>query len=324
MKTPASRAVSRLVFAALALLVVAFQLSPAVVAGFFAYTMLHAVHRRLAARIAPARARWLSLLAFLAAAVALAWLSGHLLRDSLTSIPDILDRALPRLHEFSLRYGIELPFESAEELRQSAARSLLENAHAVTRCTGLLTKRVFHILIALLIAVFCFMASEADRHQENLYDALRRELSERIGRFARSFELILGAQVVISAINTFFTAVFLIALDFPHTAFLVPITFILGILPIIGNLLSNTIIVGAALTMSLRHAVLALAFLVLIHKGEYFLNSRVVGSTIQAPMWQTLLGILVGEALLGVPGIILAPVVLHYIRGEMSSMPAAG
>ncbi|MCX5794590.1 MAG: AI-2E family transporter [Elusimicrobia bacterium] len=324
MKTPAPRAVSWLLFAVLALLVVAFRLGPAVVAGFFAYTMLDVVHRRLAARTGPVRSRWLSLLAFLAAAAVMTWLSGRLLRESLTSIPDILDRALPRISELSLRYGIELPFDTTEELHQSAVKSLFENAHALTRGTGLLTKKVFRILMALLIAVFCFMNSEGNGDRESLYDAWGLEFKERIASFVRSFELILKAQVVISAINTCFTAVFLVVLDFPHAAFLVPITFVLGILPIVGNLLSNTIIIGAALAISLRHAALALAFLVLVHKGEYFLNSRIVGSTIQAPMWQTLLGILMGEALLGVPGIILAPAVLHYVRVDMQEIAAGG
>jgi predicted PurR-regulated permease PerM len=49
-------------------------------------------------------------------------------------------------------------------------------------------------------------------------------------------------------------------------------------------------------------------------------------------MWLTLIGIVIGEKLLGIPGIILAPVVLHYIKVEASqnklaestTAPAAG
>ena len=35
-------------------------------------------------------------------------------------------------------------------------------------------------------------------------------------------------------------------------------------------------------------------------------------------MWLTLLGIVIGEKLMGIPGMILAPVVLHYIKVEAS------
>jgi predicted PurR-regulated permease PerM len=35
-------------------------------------------------------------------------------------------------------------------------------------------------------------------------------------------------------------------------------------------------------------------------------------------MWLTLIGIVLGEKLMGIPGMILAPVVLHYIKVEAS------
>ena len=65
-------------------------------------------------------------------------------------------------------------------------------------------------------------------------------------------------------------------------------------------------------------ALFALIFLITIHKLEYFLNSKVIGNRIKNPMWLTLLGLLLGEKLMGIPGMILAPVVLHYIKVEAS------
>ena len=59
-------------------------------------------------------------------------------------------------------------------------------------------------------------------------------------------------------------------------------------------------------------------FLVIIHKLEYFLNSKIIGRRIKNPMWLTLIGLVVGEKLMGVPGMVLAPIVLHYIKVEAS------
>jgi predicted PurR-regulated permease PerM len=59
-------------------------------------------------------------------------------------------------------------------------------------------------------------------------------------------------------------------------------------------------------------------FLVAIHKLEYFLNSRIIGRRIRNPLWLTLLALVLGERLMGIPGMILAPVVLNYIRVEAS------
>jgi len=91
-----------------------------------------------------------------------------------------------------------------------------------------------------------------------------------------------------------------------------------GLLPIIGNLISNTLIMGVGLTISPKMALIALVYLVLIHKLEYFLNSKIIGDRIKSPMWLTLIGIVLGERLMGISGMILAPVVLHYIKVEAS------
>ena len=91
-----------------------------------------------------------------------------------------------------------------------------------------------------------------------------------------------------------------------------------GLLPIVGNILSNTLIVFVGFTLSPRMALVALVFLTLIHKFEYFLNSKIVGDRIKNPLWLTLIGLVPGEKLLEIPGMILAPVVLHYIKVEAS------
>jgi predicted PurR-regulated permease PerM len=129
---------------------------------------------------------------------------------------------------------------------------------------------------------------------------------------------VIGAQIAISTINTGLTAVFLVWAGYKFVAVLIVLTFLCGLLPIIGNLISNTLIVGVGFTISPRTALIALIFLVVIHKLEYFLNSKIIGDRIKNPMWLMLIGLVLGEKLMGIPGMILAPVVLHYIKVEAS------
>jgi predicted PurR-regulated permease PerM len=136
-----------------------------------------------------------------------------------------------------------------------------------------------------------------------------------------SFVTIMGAQIIISAINTLLTAIFVLALHFPYAVVVIGITFLCGLLPVVGNLLSNTIVVAIGFTVSPRTALVALIFLIVIHKLEYFLNSKIVGWRIHNPLWLTLLALIIGERLLGLPGMILAPVVLNYLRLETSRIP---
>ena len=115
----------------------------------------------------------------------------------------------------------------------------------------------------------------------------------------------MGAQITISLINTALTAMFLLAVRMPHAPLLIAITFLCGLVPIVGNLVSNTIIVFVGLVVSVKLAISALVFLVVIHKLEYLLNSKIIGDRIRNPVWLTLIAL------------ILAPVVLNYLRVEM-------
>jgi predicted PurR-regulated permease PerM len=128
----------------------------------------------------------------------------------------------------------------------------------------------------------------------------------------------MSAQVIISGINTVLTSAFVYASALPYATVVIVLTFLCGLLPVIGNLISNTIIVGIAFTISPQFAGGALFFLVAIHKLEYFLNSKIIGGRIRHPMWLMLLALLFGERLLGITGIILAPVILSFIKVQAS------
>ena len=134
----------------------------------------------------------------------------------------------------------------------------------------------------------------------------------------------MGAQITISLINTCLTALFVVIVRLPYAPLVIAVTFLCGLLPIVGNLISNTIIFGIALTQSPQLAIAALVFLIILHKGEYFLNSRIIGGRIRNPMWLTLLSLVVGERVMGIPGMILAPVVLHYLKSEASEVEVTG
>ncbi len=184
--------------------------------------------------------------------------------------------------------------------------------------------QVVYLIIGLVIALSLFLNArlnldhDPDIGRHSLYATTMRELAVRVRTFYRSFAQVMGAQILISAINTGVTGLFLFIAGFPYAAVLTIMTFLCGLLPIVGNLISNTVIAGVGFAISPKMALIALGYLIVVHKFEYFLNSKIIGDRIKNPMWMTLIGLLVGEKLMGIPGMILAPIVLHYIKIEAS------
>jgi predicted PurR-regulated permease PerM len=184
------------------------------------------------------------------------------------------------------------------------------------------------VIIAIVVAVSLFLRSNHSHvsrsTKPSLFTALAAEIEIRFRLFYESFERVMGAQIAISSINTVLTAIFVAVLGLKYFPLIVGLTFLCGLLPIVGNLISNSIIVGIAFTSSAKAAIAALIFLVLLHKLEYFLNSKIIGHRIKNPMWLTLLALVVGERFMGFPGMILAPVVLDYVKVEASRLPPPG
>jgi predicted PurR-regulated permease PerM len=224
-----------------------------------------------------------------------------------------------------------LPFDDYESLKGTVIAAVKEQTQYVNNAATLARGASMQLLLfigGLVAAASLFLSGRIDldreRHplQQNLYTAVADEVAERFRTFYESFEIVLGAQVVISFVNATLTVIFMLIVGLPHAAVIFGIAFLCGLLPIVGNLISNTIIVCVGFLISPATALAALVFLVAIHKLEYFLNSKIIGLRIRNPLWLTLVGIIVGEHLMGIPGIALAPVVLHYMKVEATKIPA--
>jgi predicted PurR-regulated permease PerM len=154
---------------------------------------------------------------------------------------------------------------------------------------------------------------------------LGRALATRAANLSSAFRRVVFAQVRISLINTVFTAIYLVVIlpalgvELPLRKTLIVITFVAGLLPVIGNLISNTFIVIASLTHSGEMALISLAYLVAIHKLEYFLNAKIIGSRIRARAWELLVAMLAMEAVFGIAGVIAAPIYYCFVKDELSA-----
>jgi predicted PurR-regulated permease PerM len=203
---------------------------------------------------------------------------------------------------------------------KARATELMQTHASMLQQGGKNVARVFtHILIGMIIGAI--IAVGAQKTMQRL--PLSTAFVTRVTRFADAFRRIVFAQVKISAINAVFTGIFLLVLlpifhdRLPLSKTLVLVTFIVGLLPVIGNLISNTIIVAVALSVSFPAACMSLVFLILIHKLEYFLNARIVGHQIEARAWELLVAMLVMEAAFGIQGVIAAPIFYAYIKREL-------
>ena len=277
--------------------------------------------------------KWLSVTLYLIAVAVIGVGLVYFSNLAYRTLPRIAEISIPAMAGFAEKNGIELPFTDYASLKSAALDTAKEGLTIVGQYAKVASLQFVLVVAGLVVPVSIFLGSGwtakngAPAVPDNFYSAVTRELTTRFKTLYASFAKMMGAQIVIAAINAGLTAAFLIFNSYPHTGLLVTLVFLCGLIPIVGNIISNAVVVGVGFTFSSRTGVYALVFLIVIHKLEYFLNSKIVGKRINSPMWLTLIGLLVGERLMGIPGMILAPVFLHCINVEASayrSLPGGG
>src|SRR3989441_7315483 len=271
------------------------------------------------------RGKALGVTIYIIAVTAIAYGLFYFSRKAYKTLPEIADTTIPAVVNFAEKQQIELPFTDYASLKTLALSEVKDKVANVGRYARAAVLQFAMLIIGLVVAVSLFVSAkwevddDPDVVKGSLYSTVVRELGVRFQTFYSSFAKVIGAQITISSINILLTTVFVIWNGYHYVTVIMVLTFLCGLLPIIGNIMSNTLIVGVGFTISPKVALFALIFLVVIHKLDYFLNSKIIGDRIKNPMWLTLLGLVLGEKLMGIPGMILAPVDAHKLLSQHKS-----
>lgn len=234
----------------------------------------------------------------------------------LQKMADILDASRSQVPLWVSTY---LP-EDVAALQDILAHWLREHAGEAKTLVPEAGHVLVHLLLGMIIGGMVALRDECSPASRK---PLARALHQRAANLAQMFHKVVFAQVKISFINTVLSAIYLLivlplaGVHLPLTKSMVAITFIMGLIPVLGNIVSNTVLVIVALSHSLQIAAASLLYMVAIHKAEYFLNARIIGAQVNARAWELLTAMLVMETLFGLPGVVAAPVFYAYVKKEL-------
>jgi predicted PurR-regulated permease PerM len=316
-----------IIAAVLLALIIQLHLLSALLAGLLVYKLVdvltpwlrvRAINRDAARRLAVALIATVVIAALVGIGIGAAALlrnTGQTLPALLQRMAEIIEETRPNLPAWLAAY---VP-EDAESLRLTLVAWLREHAGSLQLAGKGIGRALVHVIMGMVIGALLSLQKATQPHE-------RRPLSELIARHAAllssAFQRVVFAQFRISLINTFFTWLYLdvvlrlFGVDLPLVKILVALTFVVGLMPIIGNLVSNTAIVIVCLSQGAGLAVVSLGYLVVIHKLEYFLNARIIGSHVNARAWELLIAMLVMQAAFGLTGLIAAPIYYAYFKEE--------
>jgi predicted PurR-regulated permease PerM len=164
-------------------------------------------------------------------------------------------------------------------------------------------------LIVIVLTVYFLV--DMPRIRTNLYRLVphtRRPRAILIGDevFAKVGAYVLG-NVLISVIAGAATFLWLMAFDVPYPLLLGIFVALLDLVPVVGSTIAGVVVAAVALTVSLPICIATTVFFVVFRLLEdYLLVPRIIGSAVKVPALITVVAVLIGGALLGIVGALVA------------------
>ncbi len=240
------------------------------------------------------------------------------------------------LKEASQKWNLQA-YVDVDELRGSILKASTTILQFLATSLTPLYKGFIQFVFALAINLFFYSESEKveqafTRNPDSLMTFLFKFMQMRLRVFYVYFRRVMGGQVLIALINTLISSVVIFGLHLRHPFLMIFVVLFCGLFPVVGNLMSNSVLtINAFVATGMVGTLICLVLLVGVHKLEYILNSKIIGGIVHLPIAVSLGALIFCEVLLGIPGLILAiPLALfvrqefEHIRGLSGNLPQQG
>lgn len=215
--------------------------------------------------------------------------------------------------------SLNLPTLDSNSVQATVKEHLKGHMGSVLTFTGLGLKSIF-LLVLSLIAGFSVLSQILSYKKSAIEQApLVQALKHQAVLFQDCFSNFMTAQAYVALWNTFCTSVFIFGVlpaldvDLPFKVLLVSMTFLFSFIPALGNIVCNSLMAVVCAANGPFIAVLAVVYLIVAHKAEYLINAHFLGRLQSVSVAEILLGLVVGETLFGLFGLVLIPIVYLYL-----------
>jgi predicted PurR-regulated permease PerM len=230
--------------------------------------------------------------------------------------------SLERLRAFA---GLE-----GEALSHALKAHAGEAVHYATKTANL----ILYLIIGFVLAViYLFEREEVDHWYKGVSPtSVLGTIARWFGYVGDAIAVTVRMQAVVAVVNAVVTLPVLLLLGLPHVPLLFLLILITGLLPVVGNIISGTVLCYVAYTSKGAWAVgVFLGTTFVLHKIEsYWLNPRLAAEHVKLPGLVLVISLLLFEQALGFVGLFLsfpslfvASKIANEWKGTLPSEPRA-
>jgi len=225
-------------------------------------------------------------------------------------------------------YGLEKNIRTIEDIYEVIITFLKSHLSFITFSTGLFIK----IIIGIVIGVIIYFSETKIDKIDNVWDYISSKIIEQSKDIYNSFKDIIEIQLQISIMNTLMVSFMAFAITYmffgqflPYWYVIVPLTAILSLIPIVGNIMINLILILSTIQLSLSYVFVGIGIFLIIHKLELIVIGKKMKKKVDIPFLLILLSMLIGEMLFhSMSGMILGMVMLVTLSKILKKIKIKG
>ncbi|WP_374015727.1 AI-2E family transporter [Paenibacillus thiaminolyticus] len=177
-----------------------------------------------------------------------------------------------------------------------------------------------HLVIALVLSLFFNLDKKrvhafTNKFRDSKVGPFYNELEYFGRKFLFSFGKVIEAQFLIALVNSILSTLALWAMGFPSLFGLAIMIFVLGLIPVMGVIISLIPLSAIAFSVGgLSKVVMVIIMIIVVHAIEsYILNPKLMSSKVHLPIFYTFAILIVSEHFMGVWGLLLGIPIFMFL-----------
>jgi predicted PurR-regulated permease PerM len=167
------------------------------------------------------------------------------------------------------------------------------------------------ILIGIIFGISFFLYKKSDKPVNTNWDLFIDAISFYLSHYYKSFKIVMKTQILVSLMNVISLTILALVIApistgsvMPYWYLLLPIAFVLSLIPVLGNIMVNIVIFIIAINISFIFTVISIIYFFFMNKMEIVVIGKFLGKKVDIPFIFIAIGMFIGElvfnSLLGV------------------------
>lgn len=223
----------------------------------------------------------------------------------------------------ALSSSLGLDVSDYSELHAMAVEFMKSNMEFLTFSAGLLVKVFLGVILGIIVHM-----SPIKPQNNHAWDEIMATIVHQSKTMYRGFRNIMQIQAKIAVMNTIIISIMAIPINWiifgemlPYWYAIIPLAAILSLLPVIGNVLINLILVAATVQMAPWYVLVSVLLFGIMHKVEMAVVGAEMNKKLNVPFSAIIFSMVLGEFLFhSMSGMVLGMVLMvtmYYLLREL-------